>query len=137
MLISITEQWYRNQEHNFKKLIYIRVTKMNLTHQTPNHDLLMLVEKVKIILISKATGKNADETEYENCRKQLLNNDDLKIWIPNILTLCSNLGEFWLYIKPKFSRYRLRTEHIIEEFNPLINFIEKCMNPLQVNTKDT
>lgn len=104
----------------------------------PDQDLLMLTEKVKTLLIARATGQNPDENEYKNYRKELLSKQNLKSLMPLFVKHYSNLSEFWIYIKPKYATYAARREHIIEEFKPLINFIENLnKNPIHSSTKIT
>ena len=76
--------------------------KQNAPNQLPNQKLLMLTEKLKIILIAKATGHVSDEQEYNNCREVLLNEKSVAVFVPSFINFCTNLNAFWTILNRSF-----------------------------------
>lgn len=110
----------------------------NIPAQPRNQNLLIAAEKIKDILMARATGELPDETEYKNYRRILLSDQSIKILIPSFVKQCSNLKEFWIYIKPEYPTYALRRAHIVKEFQPLVNFLENpTPNPINTQTQNT
>ena len=66
------------------------------------------------ILISRATGGETEQSEYEILRKDLLSNSSLSNKLPNWLRIHRNLDSFWGFIQPKFSTYTARRAFLAE-----------------------
>jgi len=110
---------------------------ISIQHQVSDKDLLAVVEKLKVILILKATGKSINEEEYKSYRKILLDRQNLIKKIPLFIQYYANSDEFFTYIQPKCSTYQERREHISQQFEPLVSFLESSrLSPIHTATKD-
>lgn len=76
------------------------------------------------LLTSKATGKEASDSDYEALRQQLLQNQELGNLLPSWLKTHRNLDSFWGFIQPKFGTYADRRRFIAEEFNNALTMLE-------------
>jgi len=76
------------------------------------------------LLTSKATGKEASDSDYEALRHQLLQNQELGNLLPSWLKTHRNLDSFWGFIQPKFGTYADRRRFIAEEFNNALTMLE-------------
>jgi hypothetical protein len=76
------------------------------------------------ILIARATGKEADESSYNEKRKKLMQNRSLIDVIPAIVRDSRSLDEFWGFIKHEFSSYHERRSYIWQEFKPILERLE-------------
>src|SRR5262249_34113349 len=88
------------------------------------HELLEKVERLKLILVQRATGELGDTTDYAKLRRELLGEATLKGKLPGFLKYCTTLGEFWAHIKEKFGRYQERRDFLRDEFLPVITMLE-------------
>lgn len=77
------------------------------------------------LLTSHATGKSADEGEYQRLRHQLLSDTDVANALPTWLKFHSSLESFWNYIQPKFGTYAERRTYLSEQFTPLLDALER------------
>jgi hypothetical protein len=76
------------------------------------------------LLINHATGGMADNAEYQELRQYFLDNSITKSRIPSWVRTNRELGQFWQFIKQKFSNYAQRRAFIWGEFAPLLEFLE-------------
>jgi hypothetical protein len=88
-------------------------------------ELLISVESLRNILISRATGGFASEIEYKRHRERLLKSGINDKLIPRFLKTCSDLSQFWGFIKARYSTYQERREFIWQDFSVLIEDLEK------------
>jgi hypothetical protein len=106
-----------------------------------DQELLEVVDKIKILLLAKATGQTiqpSQEKEYKDCRKKLLNNEELSIYTASFIRTCSDLNEFWSFIQPKFKTYKERRDFIRETMEPLFNAIlAPIKSPVQIHAMPT
>jgi hypothetical protein len=86
--------------------------------------LINKVESLKLMLVSYATGGGADTTEYKAVRQELLVIPRVAKLLPRFIQACRDPGEFWSFIKAKFSTYAERREYLRNEFNPLLTMLE-------------
>lgn len=86
------------------------------------------VETLKHLLVSHATGLQADEGEYRKFRQKLINSQQVKGRLPRFITTCRTLGEFWGHIKEVSGTYQGRREYLREEFNDVLTMIEEKMS---------
>jgi hypothetical protein len=93
-----------------------------------NNSLIIKVESLKNMLVLQATGGNSDNGEYIDLRGELINISSISKKLPRFVLSCRNLGEFWGYIKPKFSTYSERREFLRSEFDSLLTFLESKPN---------
>ena len=76
------------------------------------------------LLVARATGGGATESDYQELRRALLNVPDVQEQIPDFLRQNRSLDHFWAFIKSKFSTYEERRRFIWEAFNPLLDRFE-------------
>ena len=89
-----------------------------------NYDLINKVESLKAILVSRATGGECDDLVYKSLRRELIALPRAKPHLPQVVTVCRNLAEFWAYIKPRFNTYAERREFLRKEFEILLQRLE-------------
>jgi len=87
-------------------------------------ELLEKVERLKLIMVTHATGGGADSNEYSELRRELILVPSLKSKLPDFLRLCTTLSEFWAHIKQKFGTYSQRRSYLQEAFHPAISMLE-------------
>ena len=75
-------------------------------------------------LEARATGEIADDGEYIVLRRKLLAIPRVASLLPDFVHKRRNLGEFWMYIKPKFGTYAERREFLHASFAPLVDMLE-------------
>lgn len=88
------------------------------------NDLLTKVEALRNVLVSCATGGTSNEAEYIKLRRDLLNVSGLRTKLPRFVRASYTLGDFWGFIKAKFSTYAERREYLRTEFAPALDFLE-------------
>ncbi|HEU0291312.1 MAG TPA: hypothetical protein VFR47_01155 [Anaerolineales bacterium] len=81
------------------------------------------VERLKSILVARATGQIAAEFEYETVRRELVASS-IRDMLPKFILTNRTLGEFWNYIQPKFATYKERREFLKIEFAQLLSSLE-------------
>lgn len=82
------------------------------------------VEYLQNMLLARATGGDAEDREYCQLRRDLLQEEQIRELLPHFVTTCCNLSQFWSFIKTKFGTYQERREYIWEEFCLLMNTLE-------------
>jgi hypothetical protein len=92
-------------------------------------DLLEKVERLKLILIQRATGGPDQSDDFTKLRRELLNETTVKAKLPGFLRFCTNLGEFWGHIKGMFGTYQERRDFLRDEFLPVLTFLEGTGTP--------
>jgi len=87
-------------------------------------ELLIKVERLKTILVSRATGRDqeSDFPEYVELRQELVATRNLDL--PTFVYSCRTLDEFWQFIKTEYSTYADRREYLREAFNPVLTFLD-------------
>ena len=89
-----------------------------------NNDLINKVESLKVMLVSRATGGEGDDFQYQNLRRELIALHNIKKYLPQAVHVCRDLAEFWGFIKTKFATYAERREYLRTEFEALLNMLE-------------
>ena len=91
-----------------------------------NRDLLIKVEQLKNILVTRATGGEPPEAEneYQKLRRELIAIPLIKNALPVFVNSCRTVKEFWQFIKPTES-YAARRELLRLEFHPLLEVLEQ------------
>ena len=79
---------------------------------------------LKNIMVARATGTVQTDDEYGKLRFELMKHALTKDRIPKCVRTCRGLGEFWGYIQPMFSNYRDRRAYLMQEFQPLLEYLE-------------
>lgn len=76
------------------------------------------------LLTTRATGKPASDSEYQQLRHTLLRDSTVAAFLPAWLKVHSNLDSFWNFIQPKFKSYAERRDYLSAEFTPLLDALE-------------
>lgn len=76
------------------------------------------------LLINRATGGKAENSEYQELRQYFLDNPATRSILPAWVGSNRDLSQFWQFIKYKFSTYAERRTFIWNEFAPLLEFLE-------------
>lgn len=79
---------------------------------------------LQTLLINRATGKEADDNEYQELHRYFLDYPDIKSILPSWIRTYRNLSQFWDFIQPKFPSYAERRAFIRTEFASLLEFFE-------------
>lgn len=91
-------------------------------------DLQIKIETLQNLLIAIATGGSGDHDEFKKLRTELLNNTEIKSYLPDFLQTNRTTGQFWQFIKFKFSTYAERRHYLWNEFSNVLNYIETKQN---------
>jgi hypothetical protein len=83
------------------------------------------VETFQNMLISFATNGTAENDEYKALRQELLDEPLIAEKLPRFVRTCRDLGQFWQFIKHKFSTYQERREYLWSEFHSALEFLEE------------
>ena len=86
-----------------------------------------LVERASMLeglLVSRATGRDADNRIYEFLRREFMANGALKKLLPKFVRTCRNLDAFWPFIQDEASSYAERRQFIRDAFTPLMDHLE-------------
>lgn len=77
-------------------------------------------------LIASATGSAFDggDDAYKELRHYFSSRPDTKAKLPDFVRRCSDLGQFWGFIKYERARYAERRDLIWDAFRPLIEHLE-------------
>jgi hypothetical protein len=89
-----------------------------------NEEIAEKLESFQNLLISYATGGHIEEVDFQQRRKELISTPFLRDRLPRFLRTCSDLKQFWGFIKLKSSTYQGRREYLWGEFGPLITEFE-------------
>ena len=82
-------------------------------------------EYLRIILSNQSTDDGpANGEHYKILRQHFLNREDTKAKVPDWVRKNRDLAQFWQFIKFKFSTYAERRKFIVEEFEPLLSYLE-------------
>jgi hypothetical protein len=105
-----------------------------LEHLVSLHD---RVEYLQSLLIAEATGGIGGDNDYQSISAELLDNHNVAYIIPRFIKTKRNLEQFWQYIKFEFPTYAERREFLWNEFNPLLEFLEKGLtNPADLSISE-
>ncbi|EGR0121143.1 TPA: abortive infection family protein [Vibrio parahaemolyticus] len=83
------------------------------------------VEYLQNLLVAEATGGTGDNSDYQTIRAELLGNPTVAHMIPRFVKTNRNLEQFWQFIKFEYGSYAERRQFLWQEFNPLLEFLEK------------
>lgn len=89
-----------------------------------NNELIEILNRMKSGLISRATGGNMDDDEYEELRKIIINEPKLKKYDISFIKSNMTPNEFFRYIQGMFDHYKERSNYITEKVNTLISALE-------------
>lgn len=85
-------------------------------------------EYLQNMLISSATGGPGENDHYVALRSVFTKNASYETLTPRWIRTNRDLGQFWQFIKHKFSTYAERRLFICNEFQPLLDFLENKEN---------
>lgn len=95
------------------------------------------VESLKLMLIARATGYEIKNEAYIKLREALITQSDIQNKLPRFVRLCNTISEFWLFIKPMFPTYAERSKYIIQQFTPVVTFLEnQSISPSDAGISD-
>lgn len=99
-------------------------------------DLLDKVQSLQNLLVSHATGGNADPGSYHLLRDELRQNSVVGSLLPRFVQTSRDLGQFWQFIKFKFPTYAERRQFLWDEFRPALDAAERGTPPTDDTTSD-
>lgn len=88
-------------------------------------ELQFKITTLQNILIAIATGDRGKECDFEELRKEIISNKEIKKYLPDFLLTNRSSSQFWQFIKVKFSSYAERRNYIWNEFSKVLNFVEE------------
>ncbi|MHB0958296.1 MAG: abortive infection family protein [Pirellulaceae bacterium] len=91
----------------------------------PTQQLLEDLESIKNILMARATGEGASDSEYHRLRCRLTTHVLVKDKLPRFVRTCRSLGEFWSFIREQHRTYAGRRRYIGEQFDEALTFLEQ------------
>lgn len=77
-------------------------------------------------LIARATGSDFDggDAIYQELRRYLTEHSELRLKTPHFVRQCSDVAQFWSFIKHEYSTYAERRRFIWNALRPLIEYLE-------------
>lgn len=88
-------------------------------------DLLNVAERMKAMQLARATGDTGgDNDEYQRLRRTLLQSAAPRPLVPECVSDCRTLFEFWNFIQPRHKTYQERREYLRQAFDPLLTTLE-------------
>ncbi|MDN5095743.1 hypothetical protein [Aliarcobacter butzleri] len=85
-------------------------------------------EELEKIVVARATGNIYNHVFYEPLRMYFLENEELKLLLPDYIRKNRDIEHFWIFIKNNISGegcYNNRRKYIYDSFQPLINYLEE------------
>jgi len=95
-----------------------------------------LVEQLQNLLVAEATGGHAEDGDYQDLRRELLSQPELKSLLPSFIDDCRSVFQFWEFIKHKLPTYAERRRFIWGEFGPLLDRLERGQSPSDGSVSD-
>jgi nucleoside phosphorylase len=91
-----------------------------------SNNILIKVERLKELLVLRATNNPLDEQEYADLRRELMAIPGMRNALPEVVRRCGTIREFWNFITPMFEteKHRRRTQYLQEEFMPILEALE-------------
>ncbi|MCD6115551.1 abortive infection family protein [bacterium] len=90
-----------------------------------NQEISEKIETFRNLLISYSTGGQVEDGEYRRLRSDLFRDVSLRGELPRFVRTCSDLKQFWSFIKQKSSTYQGRREFLWRKFRPLLDEFER------------
>lgn len=95
------------------------------------------VDYLRNLLVSKATGQDVANFEYQQLREELLSNKKIEKYFPIWIRTHSNLSSFWRFIKEEYSTYQERTAFINKEFSLVLSSLNSGTNKAVSQSNET
>ena len=111
----------RDQTRNLARCAIARACHMSLEFLSNNYE---RVGYLLGLLTTRATGKPANDSEFQQLRHMLLRDSTVAALAPSWLKMHSSLDSFWNFIQPKFKSYADRRDFLSAEFTPLLDALE-------------
>ena len=92
----------------------------------PEMDDLSTVERLKLVLIARATNGDCDPVEYKSLRSAVVQNPKFENFLPHFIRTFRTPDEFWAFIQPKFKSYAERRSFLADAFSPLLDYLESA-----------
>jgi hypothetical protein len=86
---------------------------------------LVAVESLQNIMVSRAEGGAGDPTAYKALRIELLGMPEIAARLPRWVTTCRDQHQFWTFIKGQFGTYQERRRFIWDGFAPVMSYLEQ------------
>lgn len=88
------------------------------------------VSRLRNVLIARATGQEVHDADaaYRELRRHFGERADTKAKLPPFVRRCSDLPQFWGWIKYEKRTYAERRELIWDAFRPLVSYLEGMDN---------
>lgn len=99
-------------------------------------DLLDKVQSLQNLLVSHATGGQADSGAYFLLRDELRQDSVVGSLLPRFVHTSRDLDQFWQFIKSKFPTYAERRQFLWDEFRPALEAAERGTPPTDDTTAD-
>jgi hypothetical protein len=94
-------------------------------------------ETLQNLLVAHATGgQGQNSADYLLLRKRFMTDRTLAPLLPGCVRTCTNLEQFWQYIKRSFKTYADRREYLWAEFRPLLEHLEREPSPADASVDD-
>lgn len=81
-------------------------------------------EYLQNLLVSRATGGNAEDGDYKLLRNHFLSKPGIADAVPQFVRTNRDLSQFWGFIKYEFQHYAERRDFIWKAFGPLLDRLE-------------
>ncbi len=98
------------------------------------------VEELRAIMVEVATASSyRDQGRYQMLRGDLLADPRTRGRLPRFVTRARTPDDFWAFIKAKFGTYAERRAFLLDEFDPLLTYLEqgeKPALPIQLGSLD-
>jgi Abortive infection C-terminus len=101
---------------------------MPITNSGFEESYIDIVIRLQNGMIARAVGDSFENSEYSELRRFLVGNPELLAKVPDFLKRCSDIDQFWGFIKYEAPSYRERREIIWKAFRPLIEYLEMKKN---------
>ncbi|MAC88119.1 abortive infection family protein [Maricaulis sp.] len=88
--------------------------------------LLDKLHQLQAGLLSEATGGSFEggDDAYRALRQEVMARADLRSHLPDFIRRYRDLGQFWQFIKFKFSTYAERRTYLWDSFSPALEYLE-------------
>lgn len=91
-----------------------------------SEELLSEMERLKEILIARATGDFPDEQEYRELRKKFISNTSIRRkLLPEFIFNCRTFSDYWGFIKEKSDTYQGRRDFLRDAFADVLLYLEE------------
>lgn len=80
-------------------------------------------------LVTRATGGAMTDRLYRVLRQGFIDDSHSKQLLPQFVRTCRTVDDFWSYIAATSPNYQGRREHLREQFEPLMDYLERSSAP--------